>query len=200
MIYPQAQTANGEGEKEDKLEKHRERPGARELSLRKHVLSIGMTLYRHRSHIHWCKWNHLCHRSAPALGQGALTGHPQQWPWGTGCSPALMGTVRKSSKKYIQIFLVLLGAWTKLMFYFYARKIGRKQHAVWTLTLCSFMLCLKSWGFTSAGENLETPPWLCGCLPAGDRLLPLLLSASCLSTRWSMESTEPEPRAWQRIK
>lgn len=72
---PPSTKASGEGEKEDKLEKHRERPGARELSLRKHVLSIGMTLYRHRSHILWCKWNHLCHRAAPALGQGALTGH-----------------------------------------------------------------------------------------------------------------------------
>lgn len=127
-----------------------------------------MTLYRHRSHILWCKWNHLCHRSAPALGQGALTVHPQQWPWGTGCSPALKGTVRKSSKQYIQTPLILLGAWTKLMFYFYAWKTGREQHTVWTLILCSFMLCLKSWGLTSAGENLESPPGLCGCLPAGD--------------------------------
>lgn len=88
--------------------------------------------------------------------------------------------MRKSSKQYIPTFLILQGPWAKLIFYFQAWKIGRKQHAVWTLILCSFMLCLKSRGLTSAGENLETPPGLCGCLPAGDRLLPPLLFASLL--------------------
>lgn len=48
---PQAQTASEEGEEKDKLEKHRESPGARRPSLRKHVLSIGLTHYRHGSHI-----------------------------------------------------------------------------------------------------------------------------------------------------
>lgn len=118
-----------------------------------------------------------------------LLQHLVRGPWlaipssalGHRLQPSFKGNARKSSQQFIQTFLILQGAWTKLMFYFYAWKVGRKQHTVGTLILCSFMSCLKSWGLTSAGENVETPPGLCGCLPAGDRLLPLLLSASPLA-------------------
>lgn len=43
---------------------------ARGLSLGKPVLSIKVTHYRHRSCVHQCKWNHLCHRSGLAGGPG----------------------------------------------------------------------------------------------------------------------------------
>lgn len=97
-----------------------------------------------------------------------------------------------------QILLILQRSWRELKFCFYEWKIGRKEYAMQTLFICKFTVCLNLWGCTSAGGNLESPPRLGGCVPAGDQLPPW--AAFFLSTSWSVESTQPESRAWQGIK
>lgn len=97
-----------------------------------------------------------------------------------------------------QTSLILQRAWMKLRFDFCEWKIGRKRCTTWTLFVCKFTVCLNLRGCTSAGENLENPLRLSGCLPAGDRLPSA--TAFCFLRTYSLISREHATRAQSMAK